>query len=195
MSPVSPGRAYLYNLTREIESHSLKMFLLSLVARSFVCHLNKRTWCYLWATHLPHCAIRKARLYIWCTACGSLLWDPGLYIRPLCVCASFHSTSERFPQYKELLFSSSPVTAKTTVWFLDGVLWGLVDTQGARWEVVQISLQNSTAMVQWNKRVLSQILWDVEVCSTGLLGIRYRRKWKTMRIYDTYDKYSMRKLF
>lgn len=70
----------------------------------------------------PLGALPKALLCVWCTACGSLLWDPGLYIGPLgAQCAqSFHSTSERFPQYKTLLFSSSPVTAKTTVWFLDG---------------------------------------------------------------------------
>lgn len=70
----------------------------------------------------PLGSLPKALLCIWCTACGSLLWDPGLYIRllgALCV-QSFHSTSERFPQYKALLFSSSSVTAKTTVWFLDG---------------------------------------------------------------------------
>lgn len=70
----------------------------------------------------PLGALPKALLCVWCTACGSLLWDPGLYIWPLgalCV-QSFHSTSERFPQYKALLFSSSPATAKTTVWFLDG---------------------------------------------------------------------------
>lgn len=70
----------------------------------------------------PLGALPKALLGVWCTACGSLLSDPGLYIGPLgAQCAqSFHSTSERFPQYKTLLFSSSPVTTKTTVWFLDG---------------------------------------------------------------------------
>lgn len=58
-------------------------------------------------------------------ACGSLLWYPGLYIRRLAaprVCKSFRvSASEHlFRKRRALLLKASPVTAKTTLWFLDG---------------------------------------------------------------------------
>lgn len=47
-------------------------------------------------------ALPKALLCFWCTACGSLLSDPGLYIgsRGALRVQSFHSTSERFPRYR-----------------------------------------------------------------------------------------------
>lgn len=71
------------------------------------------------ANCLPHMA-RCLKLSVWCAACGSLLWDPGLYIRPLggLRVHTFHSTSERFPQCNTP-FSSSPLMITTTVWFLD----------------------------------------------------------------------------
>lgn len=74
------------------------------------------------ATHLPcwvhflkPCSASDAQPAVHC----SETLDSISGLSELCV-QSFHSTSERFPQYKALLLCSSPVTAKTTVWFLDG---------------------------------------------------------------------------
>lgn len=104
-------------------------FLLCGLSLLFVTLEKKRTWCYrqlsslfLTATHLPDwvhflkpCSASDAQPAVHC----SETLDSISGLSELCV-QSFHSTSERFPQYKAQLFSSSPVTAKTTVWFLDG---------------------------------------------------------------------------
>lgn len=71
------------------------------------------------AAHVPHwvhflkpCSTSHAQPAVHC--CEALDSISGLSEH------SFHSTYERFPRYKALLFSSSPATAETTVWFLDG---------------------------------------------------------------------------
>lgn len=105
----------------------------------------------------PTWAPPEASLCLGCAACGSLRWDPGLYIEPLRTLRvqSFHSTSERLlPSMRNaalaLITSHDQDHSVVSGWNWQAGL-SLTLSKRARWEVLPAKTCVSTQRETLNK--------------------------------------------